>query len=361
MSPAGVQRVQSWTVAIIALLDNPAWLYPPASLRISQESLRRWEKSAREATVICSQTGSFNHCLFKVQQDMQSQLKSVCSDTKGKSSTKVSTAMDELQYLMDFNASISQAAAKTMEHLSEFVFISMANLTLTRRDSYLTHVKTGIKADTVAALRQAPIHISTLFPDDLIKRAEEEISHHESKGTSHGKGRFHPYERPERRFDKKSEKKTDRPAWKNIGKGRYRKPRGKASNFSSQPAKGQQSYKWQSMFRQVTGTTAGREHTTKTDNEQFFLKPSVNCHVVQFVPSAPGHSQKKEISPGQAECHYRSHKLIWTRMPSHQQPFWAKWWRSCRTPHARESLWLPWGGPTCLGFGIWWPCPVKSH
>ena len=153
---------------------------PPASRRISQESLRRWEKSAREATVICNQAASFNRCLFKVQQDMQSQLKSVRSDTKGKSSTKVSTAMDELQYLMD-NASISQAAAKTMEHLSEFVFISMANLTLTHRDSSLTHVKTGIKADTVAALRQAPIHISTLFPDDLIKTAEEEISHHESK------------------------------------------------------------------------------------------------------------------------------------------------------------------------------------
>ena len=173
---------------------------------------------------------------------MQGQLKSLRSDTKEKSSTKVSTAMDELQYLMDFNASISQAAAKTMEHLSEFAFISMANLTLTRRDSYLTHVKTGIKADTVAALRQAPIHIATLFPDDLVKRAEEEISHHESKGhagTSHGKGRFHPYERPERRSDKKS----DRPAWKNIGKGWSRKPRGKASNFSSRPAKGQQSYK----------------------------------------------------------------------------------------------------------------------
>ena len=154
--------------------------------------------------------------------------------------------MDDLQYLMYFKASVSQAAAKTVEHLSEFVFISMANLTLTRRDSYLTHVKTGIKADTVAALRQAPIHISTLFPDNLIMRAEEEISHHESKGhagTSRGKGRFHPYERPECRSDKKSDRKSDRPAWKNIGKGRYRKPRGKASNFSSQPAKGQQSYK----------------------------------------------------------------------------------------------------------------------
>ena len=37
---------------------------------------------------------------------------------------------------------------------------------------------------------------------------------------------------------------------------------------------------------------------------------SVNCH---FVPSAPGHSQKKEISPGQAECHYRNHKLKYVK------------------------------------------------
>ena len=44
-----------------------------------------------------------------------------------------------------------------------------------------------------------------------------------------------------------------------------------------------------------------------------FLEPSVNCHVVHFVPSAPGHSQKKEISPGQAECHYRNHKLKYVK------------------------------------------------
>ena len=96
----------------------------PTSRRVSQETLRRWEKSAREATVICNQAASFNRCLFKVQQNMQEQLKIVRSDSKGKSSAKVSTAMDEMQYVMNFNSSICQAAAKTMEHLTEFVFIS---------------------------------------------------------------------------------------------------------------------------------------------------------------------------------------------------------------------------------------------
>ena len=113
---------------------------------------------------------------------------------------------------------------------------SMGNLTLARRDAYLTHVKSGIKPDTIAALRAAPLHIPTLFPDSVIKRAEEEISHHESRGqtsSSRNKGRFDPYERPDKRTDRRQDKKGDKPAWKSIGKGRYRKPRGKASNYSS--------------------------------------------------------------------------------------------------------------------------------
>ena len=38
-------------------------------------------------------------------------------------------------------------------------------------------------------------------------------------------------------------------------------------------------------------------------------------------------------------------------MPSHQLPSWAKWWRSCRTTHARESFPSLQGGPACLGSG----------
>ena len=164
----------------------------PTSRRISQETLRRWEKSAREATVICNQAASFNRCLFKVQQNMQEQLKIVCSDSKGKSSAKVSTAMDEMQYPMNFNSSICQAAAKTMEHLTEFVFISMGNLTLARRPH---QVRSQARLWPVCVQRPY-----TLFTS-LIKRAEEEIAHFESKGHTsgtRGKGQYYPYERPEK-------------------------------------------------------------------------------------------------------------------------------------------------------------------
>ena len=169
--------------------------------------------------------------------------------------------MEELQYLMNFNSSICQVAAKTMEHLTEFAFISMGNLTLARRDTYLTHIKTGVKSGTLAGLRTAPIHIATLFPDNIIKKAEEEIAHFESKNSSaRGKGRYHPYERPDRKADRKSSFKNDKPAWKNISKAQYKRSRGKAAHYSSWPAKGQQCYK----CRQVTGKTAGREPAINT-------------------------------------------------------------------------------------------------
>ena len=176
---------------------------------------------------------------------MQVQFKIVRSESKGKSSSKVSTAMEEMQYLMNFSSSICQAAAKTMEHLMEFVFISMCNLTLAHRDAYLTHVKTGVKPDTLAGLCTAPIHIATLFPDHLIKKAEEEIVHFESKGqssSSKSKGRYHPYERLDRKSDRKSSFKQNKPSGKTLAKLSIREVVERPAHYS-RPAKGQQSYK----------------------------------------------------------------------------------------------------------------------
>ena len=214
---------------------------PPASRRISQDTLRKWEKSAREAPVICNQAASFNRCLFKVQQEMQSQLKIIRGESKGKGSKKMSEASDELQFLMTFNSSITQAAAKAMEHLTDFTFITMGNSTLARRGAYLSHLKNGIKQDTFAALRTAPLQIGTLFPDSIIKRAEEEISHYDSKAKA---SRYHPYERTDaKKPESRSEGKQEMPAWKNIGRRQFKRGRGRYANFSSRRAKGQQSYK----------------------------------------------------------------------------------------------------------------------
>ena len=206
---------------------------PPASRQISQENLRKWEKSAREASTFCNQAAAFNRCLYKVQDNMQSQIKTLKSElSRGKFSGIFTQAVDELQFLQNFNASITQSMAKTLEHLTDFVFVTVAITTLARRDAYLSHLEMGIKPDTLAALRTGPLHISTLYPDSALKQAEQDISNFENKGPSQSrkKGRYHPYEHSEKRGDYK---KPDRPAWKNIGnRGHNKRGRGKASYYS---------------------------------------------------------------------------------------------------------------------------------
>ena len=144
---------------------------------------------------------------------MQSHLKTIQTESKSKSASKISTATDELQYLLDFNSSVCHVMARAMEHLTDFVFVNVANTTLLRRDSYLSYLKAGVKADTLNALRAAPLDLDTLFPDKIVKQAEEDIAAFDRNRSVYKKGRYHPYERQ----DKKSDSgKQDRPAWKNI-------------------------------------------------------------------------------------------------------------------------------------------------
>ena len=224
-------------------LTSPA----PFSRPISQDMLRKWEKSAREATYVGNQAAGLNRCLNKVQQNMTSQLKILQTEqSKGKSADRVGGATAELQYLMTFGSSITQCLAKTMEHLSDFAFVSMYNLTLTQRDSYLAHMKPGIKQDTLASLRQAPMDLPTLFPDSILKKAEEDICKFEDKGRSHSGSagrrdtRYHPYKRPD---TQEYETKSSKPAWKTLGQSYKKKARIQASKFSSRQAKGQSAYK----------------------------------------------------------------------------------------------------------------------
>ena len=169
----------------------------PPSRTFSQDMLRHWERAAREQTVMCNQAAGLSRCLTRVQDAMSSQLKTLHLDKKGKSSERTKQAIDELEYLVTFNRTISQAMARTMQDLSEGVFISMTNFTLVRRDSYLEYLHAGVKQDTLNTLRTSPVHLNSLFPDQLITKAEEEICRSEerhSSGQPHRRqGRFHPY------------------------------------------------------------------------------------------------------------------------------------------------------------------------
>ena len=210
----------------------------PPSRAFSQDLLRHWERAAREQTIMCNQAAGLSRCLTRVQDSMNSQLKTLHLDSKGKSS-EVKQAIGELEYLTTFNWSVSQAMARTMQDLSEAVFINMANFTLARRDSYLDYLHAGVKQDTLHALRTSPVHLNA--------KAEEEISKSEerrSSGTSHRQqGRFHPYAASDKATSHHTDKKNV-PAWKQIkDKQQARKGRGKASTFSQKPAKGFKSHK----------------------------------------------------------------------------------------------------------------------
>ena len=146
---------------------------------------------------MCNQAAGLSRCLTKVHDSMVAQLKTLHLDKgKSKASERMQQAVYELEYLVTFNRSISQAMTQTMQDLSEGVFISMANLTLARRDSYLEYIHAGIKQDSLTALCTAPIHLQSLFPGQLLVKAEE-VSHSEERhlsGTSHRKPScYYPY------------------------------------------------------------------------------------------------------------------------------------------------------------------------
>ena len=234
----GLRNRQNSTIPSVELHVEAFLLpHPPGPLARTCSGIGR----ACEQTLMCNQAAGLSRCLTRVQHPMSTQLKSLHLDTKGKSSEKLKKAVDERDYLVTFNRSISQAMARTMQDLSEGVFISMSNFTLARRDSYLEYLHAGVKQDTLNTLRTSPVHINSLFPDQHIAKAEEEISRSKrrSSANSHRRqSRFHPYSFTDKSTGH-SDHKSGVPAWKQIRDNQQsRKGRGKASTFSQKPAKG---------------------------------------------------------------------------------------------------------------------------
>ena len=76
--------------------------------------------------------------------------------------------------------------------------------------------------DTLAALHQAPLDLPTLFPDTVLKKAEEDISKSEEKGLSHSRwrfqSRFHPYKRSDERIQEQKSENQLKKHWDSSGK-----------------------------------------------------------------------------------------------------------------------------------------------
>ena len=128
-----------------------------------------------------------------------------------------------------------------MQDLSDIVFTNMTSVTLLRHDSYLDL----LKPRAMAALRNSPLHIASLFPQNVIAKAEEDIFHHDDKYYSGSllrslKNTTHILSLQS--IHKILTKKTGLPAWKQLSfHGQFR--RGHVNSYSQQQAKGQNTYK----------------------------------------------------------------------------------------------------------------------
>ena len=135
----------------------------------------------------------------------------------------------------------------SLQHLADSLFVNMANLVLLRHDSYLDHVKPGVKPDTWTRLRNAPFFNYGLFPDDLICIAEQDITKSESTSAAPRPGpgamqctgwrnqnRFQPYDRRESRNAASAEPAQP---WRPWGRGRSR-GRGHSTNPRFSRARG---------------------------------------------------------------------------------------------------------------------------
>ena len=107
---------------------------------------------------MCNQAAGLSRCLNRVQDSMVAQMKTLHNEKgKGKSSERSQHAVDELDYLVTFNRSITQAMVRIMQDLLE--------------GSSLPYV-----------LPQ--LHMYPLFPDQSLAKAEEEISRNYERCSS---------------------------------------------------------------------------------------------------------------------------------------------------------------------------------
>ena len=146
-----------------------------------------------------------------------------------------------------------------------------------------------------------------MFPDSVIKRAEEDIAQLESKGhagSSQNKGRCHPYEK-QRSVNWDSQDQINPPGKPLEGNSSEEEEVVPPLSHHDQPRASSGINDNYCVAKLQTRLLAGSIPQTINTG----LKLNVKLPVASHVHTAPGHSQKRELSPGSAGCHYKSYKL----------------------------------------------------
>ena len=112
----------------------------------------------------------------KVQDEVQDN-REFLSDEMGKlkSSQKAEKAPNDPKDFTIFQQNINFMLEKSMQHMTDSLFVQAANFTLMHRDSYLEYLKPGVKPDTWCSLRNSLLHHSAFFHDAVIAKAEVDI------------------------------------------------------------------------------------------------------------------------------------------------------------------------------------------
>ena len=199
----------------------------------------------------------FNRCSSESHDRIASGVNFLQSKVnKGKASKDFTDALKDVKDYVAFHQSVSVAMGTALQHLADSLFVNLSNIILLRRDSYLEHVKPGIKPDTLNNLRNAPLFGHGLFPDSILAMAEQDISKHESAGVAPGPGpgasqrsswrgsaRYRPYERQESRQGAPQGDQGQQP-WRQFSRNRSRgRGRGRGGNPHFSKARGNKSFK----------------------------------------------------------------------------------------------------------------------
>ena len=174
---------------------------------------------------------------------------------KGKAPKEVTDVIKELKDLSAFHTSISVALGTSLQHLTDSLFVQLANFVILRRDSYLDYVKAGVEPDTWNRLRNAPLFSSSLFPDDVLAIAEKDIIKLETNPGAPGPGsgtqqhhgrrtqfRYKPYEKESRHTGYGSSQSQQ--SWRQFSQqSRGRGRRSSSSPYFTKTSRGAKPYK----------------------------------------------------------------------------------------------------------------------
>ena len=111
---------------------------------------------------------------------------------------KISDTLSNIVTAVEFNHQLTTSIFGALEDLSDGIFTNLANSVLMRRESFLDSLKPGINTDTLCKLRSGPFHTETLFSEEAISQAEDDLRHLEQRSRPEKQdrpsARYHPYQ-----------------------------------------------------------------------------------------------------------------------------------------------------------------------